>query len=108
MAKNTQMLKGILEGCVLKIIKDYRTYGYDIVSKLHDYGFESMTEGTIYPMLSRMESNGLLETLDMASPKGPQRRYYFLSQDGKKALKTFEKEWTALEGSVSEIMNHKK
>lgn len=108
MTKNSQMLKGILEGCTLKVIKDHRTYGYEIVAKLNEFGFEGMTEGTVYPMLTRMEKSGLLETIMMDSPRGPKRKYYFLSNKGRRELKKFEAEWEELAGSVNAILAYKK
>ena len=46
----SQMLKGTLEGCVLKVISDNETYGYEISQKLLEHGFEGISEGTIYPL----------------------------------------------------------
>ncbi len=105
---SSQMLKGILEGCVLKVVRTHKTYGYEIVERLKDAGFSNMTEGTVYPMLSRMEKNELLETMMMDSPKGPKRKYYFLSEKGKKELKAFEADWKDLETYVNGILNPKK
>ena len=51
----SQLLKGILEGCVLKIISQEETYGYDILLKLSDAGLKNIIEGTLYPILSRLE-----------------------------------------------------
>ena len=51
----SQMMKGILEGCILKVIGDKETYGYEIVDQMQKYGFEEMKEGTLYPLLLRLE-----------------------------------------------------
>ena len=48
-----QLMKGILEGCILKIIEKEETYGYEIVTRLQDYGFSDAKEGTLYPLLLR-------------------------------------------------------
>ena len=53
----TQMLKGTLEGCILKVISKNETYGYEISEALKDYGFSNISEGTIYPLLLRLEKN---------------------------------------------------
>ena len=58
----SQMLKGTLEGCVLAIIGRSETYGYEIADKLGGYGFGMIAEGTIYPLLLRLEKNGLVHT----------------------------------------------
>lgn len=52
-----QLLKGILEGCILKIIDNHETYGYEIVTKLQEYGFSDAKEGTLYPLLLRLEKS---------------------------------------------------
>ena len=50
MFDKSQLLRGTLEGCILKILSDHTTYGYEIVTKLQEYGFEEVREGTIYPL----------------------------------------------------------
>ena len=57
---STQMLKGTLEGCILGIIRKRETYGYEISEALGQYGFGKITEGTIYPILLRLEKNGMI------------------------------------------------
>src|SRR5690625_6894955 len=56
----TQMLKGILDGCLLAIIKNKEVYGYELAEKLESYGFRDFSEGTIYPLLMRMQKQELL------------------------------------------------
>ena len=56
---STQILKGILEGCLLSIIGKGETYGYEMIEKLNDYGFNMVKEGSIYPLLLRMKKEGL-------------------------------------------------
>ncbi|WP_394325589.1 PadR family transcriptional regulator [Methanosarcina barkeri] len=55
------MLKGILESCILKIISSKETYGYEISQQLKKYGFSGISEGTIYPLLLRLEKNDLIK-----------------------------------------------
>ena len=55
MQSNTQILKGILEGCILSIISKKETYGYELLIKLKNDGFDDMVEGTVYPLLLRLE-----------------------------------------------------
>ena len=57
----SQMLKGVLEGCILKIISENETYGYEIVEKCKSYGLFDLSEGTIYPLLLRLERNALIQ-----------------------------------------------
>ena len=56
-----QLMKGILEGCILKIIDQEETYGYEIVTRLQDYGFSDAKEGTLYPLLLRLEKKKLIK-----------------------------------------------
>lgn len=62
MYDKSQMMRGTLEGCILKIISVETTYGYEIVMKLQDFGFEDMKEGTIYPLLVRLEKKKMISS----------------------------------------------
>lgn len=83
----SQMLKGTLEGCILAIIGRRETYGYEIAETLGSYGFGRIAEGTIYPLLLRLEKNGLVHTEYRASELGPKRKYYSLSEAGRRSLR---------------------
>ena len=67
----SQMLKGTLEGCILGILSQKETYGYEISSQLAAYGFGTIPEGTIYPLLLRLEKNGLVSAAFRPSELGP-------------------------------------
>jgi len=97
---NSQMLKGLLEGCILKIIGDGETYGYEIVEKLTKYGFREVSEGTVYPLLIRLNKNKLLNYTTRESPYGPRRKYYSLSEEGKAELEDFRHTWLELRGLI--------
>ncbi len=58
--KETQMLKGVLDGCVLQIISQKEIYGYELVQELRNQGFENMVGGTVYPLLQKLEKNNLI------------------------------------------------
>ncbi len=62
MNDKSQLLRGTLEGCILKIINDKETYGYEIAENLKLYGFKNISEGTIYPLLIRLEKNNFLNS----------------------------------------------
>ena len=68
MYDKSQMMRGTLEGCILKIISVETTYGYEIVTKLQDFGFEDMKEGTIYPILVRLEKKNMISSQFRPSP----------------------------------------
>lgn len=85
----SQMLKGILEGCILKIISTRETYSYEIVETLRKYGFENISEGTLYPLLLRLERNQYITAQYRASPVGPKRKYYSILPAGEEAMHHF-------------------
>ncbi|CAI8874067.1 MULTISPECIES: PadR family transcriptional regulator [Bacillus] len=105
MADSTQMLKGILDGCILAIIQEGEIYGYELTEKLHSYGFHSFSEGTIYPLLLRMQKEGLVTSVLRESTAGPKRKYYQLSELGVKELANFKERWTDLKLSVEKVIN---
>ena len=96
----TEMLKGVLEGCVLEIICRKETYGYEIVRKLNALGFTDIVEGTVYTILLRIEKNRLVDVEKKPSDKGPARKYYTLSGKGRQELCDFWGKWS----QISEIM----
>lgn len=106
MKDKSQLVRGILEGCILKIISDGETYGYEIVEKLRAYGFNECNEGTVYPLLIRLEKNNWLSYVKKDSPLGPKRKYYSLTQDGKNELMDFHDVWNELKSSVDSIFNN--
>ena len=85
----TEMLKGILEGCVLEIISKRETYGYDITKKLNNLGFTDVVEGTVYTILLRLEKNNLVNVEKKSSEVGPQRKFYSLNDAGHIELNKF-------------------
>ena len=98
-----QLMKGILEGCILKIIDQEETYGYEIVTRLQDYGFTDAKEGTLYPLLLRLEKKKLIQGVFKESPLGPKRKYYTLTQDGEMYVSRFYQVWKEGEASVESI-----
>lgn len=100
---SSQMLKGTLEGCILKIISSRETYGYEISQSLQKYGFSDISEGTIYPLLLRLEKNHLIVAQYRDSPSGPKRKYFTITQSGKDELDTFYKSWLELAQAVNQL-----
>lgn len=102
---SSQILKGILEGCLLSIIAKGETYGYEMIEKLDAYGFTMVSEGSIYPLLLRMRKEGLVITSQKELPSGgPKRKYYSLTQKGKVELEEFKENWAAISGSVAKLL----
>ncbi len=101
---NTQMLKGILDGCLLAIINEGEVYGYELAEKLESYGFQQTSEGTIYPLLIRMQKEELVTTTLKKSTAGPRRKYYSLTPKGEEELQAFIERWNQLSRSVDHIL----
>ncbi|MGQ0680332.1 MAG: PadR family transcriptional regulator [Actinomycetota bacterium] len=96
----TQMRRGFLEYCVLALLKDRQYYGFDLVRALSEVEGMVTSEGTIYPLLTRLRKDGQVETSWEESPSGPPRRYYRLTDKGREALEQFTKEWVRFKDSV--------
>lgn len=100
----SQMLKGVLEGCILAIIQEKETYGYEITTRLSDYGFGTVAEGTIYPILLRLEKGGSIAAVMKNSPSGPKRKYYHLTELGNSGLEEFRKNWRSISTAVDSVL----
>lgn len=100
----SQMLKGVLEGCILEIIKKQETYAYEISKQLERYGFGEISEGTIYPIILRLQKNGLIEATLKDSSIGPKRKYYHLTEKGLINLTEFKNSWQKLEHAVNQLL----
>ncbi len=96
----TQLRKGLLELCIVNLLARGELYGYDLVKQLAGIPGLVVTEGTIYPLLSRLRRMGLLTTRLEESPSGPVRKYYVLTRSGRQARKTMNRYWNELIGGV--------
>lgn len=100
---NTQLLKGVLEGCILAVIRQGPVYGYELSMLLKVYGLE-VSEGSIYPVLLRLQKEKLIRGELRASPNGPNRKYYYLTPEGEEALQHFRKSWEELKAPVDRLL----
>lgn len=100
----SQMLKGILEGCVMKIVSNQSYYSQEIIFSLNRKGFENISEGTLFPLLLRLDKEGYFTIQMIPSSLGPSRKYYRLNQAGHAALQRFISEWNGLKTIVDQIM----
>lgn len=105
MDHRSQLLKGVLDMCLLSLIEEEPSYGYEMASKLSDQGLDLVSEGSIYPTLSRMQRSGLIEGYFVeADGPGPPRKYYRIASDGRKRLKVWIQEWNALSNGVNQVV----
>jgi PadR family transcriptional regulator PadR len=102
-----QMRKGTLQYCVLALLADEERYGFDLVRALAQTDGMVTSEGTIYPLLSRLRRDGLVETTWRESSTGPPRRYYRLTKAGRAALAAFKDEWGRFRDAVDHLVERK-
>jgi PadR family transcriptional regulator PadR len=100
-----QLKKGALELCVLALLSRGESYAYEIASTLATG--VGMGEGTIYPLMRRMQNDGLVETHLVESSSGPSRKYYRLTASGRAALEAQKREWRAFVDAVSQLLGDK-
>lgn len=101
-----QMRKGVLEYCILSILKDGEAYTSDILDTLKDAKM-LVVEGTVYPLLTRLKNAGLLSYRWEESSSGPPRKYYDLTETGKIFLKELNTTWDNLQQAVNSITSEK-
>lgn len=104
MSVRSQLLKGVLDGCVLSIIEKETVYGYELSKKLQEAGLDDVSEGTIYPVLLRLQKNGYICGDMRPSESGPNRKYYSLTDEGRAALNELAVEWERIAGPVTSLM----
>ena len=102
----SQLRRGVLEFCVLALLRDGERYSYELVRALGDADGLVTTEGTLYPMLWRLRRDGVVDTTWRESPSGPPRRYYRLTPDGQSVLDGFVIEWTRFRDSVDALLGN--
>lgn len=103
--EDTQLIKGILEGCVLAVISKGETYGYEILQSLSTYGFQDLGEGTMYPVLTRLEKKEYISCRRAKSPLGPIRKYYSITDEGEEYLRKFKENYERITKCANEILN---
>ena len=101
-----QMRRGVLEFCILSILKDGEAYTSDILESLKE-GKLLVVEGTVYPLLTRLKNAGLLSYRWEESTSGPPRKYYGLTETGKLFLKELNTTWSELQEAVNRVTSEK-
>ena len=95
----SQMRKGMLEYCIMLLLRRQPCYANDIIQRLHDLKM-IVVEGTLYPLLSRLKKDGLLAYEWRESTQGPPRKYYVLTEDGQEALAQLDSSWEEIQHTV--------
>ena len=99
----TEMLKGTLEGIVLAVLATKPAYGYQITARLREQGFSDLVEGTVYAVLIRIEQRGFVDVEKVPSEKGPPRKVYSLSAQGRQQLEEFWRTWSFLSEQIGKL-----
>ena len=101
-SNQVQLRKGALDLCVLAVLSRGESYGYEIASQL--VAAVGMGEGTIYPLMRRMQNDGLVATRIVESSSGPPRKYYRLTALGQKAFDVHRRDWRSLSAAVDQLL----
>jgi PadR family transcriptional regulator PadR len=99
---DTQFKKGVLELGVLSLLTKNDNYGYELVEKISKT--ISISEGTIYPLLRRLQKEGYLKTYFRESKEGPSRKYYQLTRKGKDRERELREEWKSFGEKIKKLM----
>ena len=99
-----QMLKGTLSLVLLQLVAEQEDYGYSIVVRLQGHGFAELSEGTVYPALTRLEANSLLGSRLVRSSSGPARKYYAITSTGAAELARGLTSWHSFVATVNTIL----
>ena len=102
--RRTELLRGVLDLCLLAVIEEEPAYGYEMTKRLRARGLSIVGEGSIYPLLGRLEREGLVEPYRAASNGGPPRKYYRPSRKGRRALAVGVSEWKAARDAVDAVL----
>lgn len=102
----SQMKKGLLEFCILSIIERGEVYPADMVEEMRSKGL-TVFEGSIYPLLTRLQKAGYLEYRWVESTGGPPRKYFSMNNEGKKFYQTLSETWMEISEAVNRITNNK-
>lgn len=101
----SQMKKGVLEFCILSIIRQEEAYPSDIIEKMKEANF-NLLEGTLYPLLTRLKNAELLSYRWVESSSGPPRKYFSLTEKGMEFYHELEKTWSELVNAVNSVTQH--
>ena len=97
-----QMRKGLLEYCIMPLLKRRACYANDIIGQLQEADMIVM-EGTLYPLLNRLKKDGILKYEWQESSSGPPRKYYALTPEGEEALSLLDQSWNEIANTVGKL-----
>lgn len=98
----SQLKRGTLELCVLSLLSRGDCYGYELVNKISDC--MQVTEGTIYPLLKRLRDNRSIDSYIVESQEGPPRKYYSITDMGRRQKEEQEAEWFSFSAAINKLL----
>ena len=101
----TQLVKGVLDLAVLAVVAREDGYGYDVVRRLRAAGLDEVGDASVYGTLRRLYSAGALTSYVVPSDEGPHRKYYGINAQGRHALETQGKPWTAFAATMDGLLD---
>ncbi len=101
------MRRGVIEFCVLALLDRREHYGFELVQQLSRADGLLISEGTMYPLLSRLRRDGLVQTEWRESSAGPPRKYYRLTPTGSDALQRYRQQWELFRDAVDAIIDER-
>ena len=104
-ALGPQLRRGVLQYCVLALLTQRERYGFELVRNLGEIDGLVTSEGTIYPLLSRLKKDGQVQTTWRESDEGPPRKYYAITANGEAGLDAFRAEWHRFRSGVDLLLN---
>ncbi|MCI1696406.1 PadR family transcriptional regulator [Aneurinibacillus aneurinilyticus] len=100
---NSQVRRGILEYCIMLLVSKEARYGYELVTTLGRWGPLAATEGTLYPLLKRLQKEGYITSFWKESEAGPPRKYYSLTKEGFQLMEKMTAEWSKITEAVYQM-----
>ena len=102
---HAQIMKGVLEMCLLAIIVEETSYGYGMVQRLNESGWVIANEGSIYPVLKRLKTQGFIDSELVDSSSGPARKYYSSTDQGREMLQYWMADWHSVRDGVDAVLS---
>jgi PadR family transcriptional regulator PadR len=102
--RQTQLLRGALDMCLLALLAREPVHGYELVRRVEAAGFDGVGYGTVYPLLTRMRRLGLVADEVQASPAGPARKVHALTDAGRERLRSWQQQWIRFVGVVDALL----
>jgi PadR family transcriptional regulator PadR len=104
--RDSDLLRGVLDLCVLAVLDIKPAHAYEVVERLRATGFDTVGYGTIYPLVTRLRHQGLVEQVSVASPIGPARKILAVTAAGREAMSAWRTRWEESTAAAARVMAH--